>query len=759
MSGASEGFSTRSFSEISEDEFMVRVGIDLVAAAKRNLGFLRLVDESTWLHRKPTILEAIRRYDELWMPLICDLMVGITPLMILPPLDIEWVWFCHTLNPVSYRQYCESRFSKLIGKPAIFNEDNEDYALNRCREIWVQKYPNEPFENEDDSTQKDDIICNEDLLAEVSKQRCLYTTFREPYMSELVYLIAGKRRFKGFLHMMQRFSDGCGRLVPTTDILLMLMTHQSYPTVYATDVKEMEGILWKIVGAWEAVKPNEVEMTKKLWEKTFEEPYEKVGCETISGVQTIRPPIYWKVTDLDVNTKYKSLLPRFLSEVCVMVKLNPKTNITEEGTSVEFLRLRMLRCHKELKLNQPLTKFTCDSWKKTWHLFCEFGTKGLVLELRHPNGRCFRGSSLVDTITFSWNALLRAPSLTLGRESSEKVSLFTSMTPPVQAPYLLKCVADRVTDDSGAMISDVILKMNQYRPQEGRWLSRTVLDHAGRECFVIRMRVAGGIWRRGGEVPSAVKWEDRIIEIREGSWFYEAGSIGRAPAKVVGSAIPKEPPEGWQASWCFSTGDELLVKNGSSASISGLCLELKTPVRTGSWLRLLIGRQLQYQEQTSRYTNDLKVYNERNREQQVDGDDGFVTLVRYSEENPDGKATGLLNWKLLLVELHPEEDTAFMLLLCISLLRSITEMKKEDIGGLLIRRRLKEAKLGARDWDSVILHPFSYSSSISSPYVHPWHWNPKVLMAMEKVDLTRPVGVRYAPEEGGDKLYKQAVIA
>lgn len=171
-----------------------------------------------------------------------------------------------------------------------------------------------------------------------------------------------------------------------------------------------------------------------------------------------------------------------------MVKLNPKTNITAEGTSVEFLRLRMLRCHNELKLNHPLTMFTCDSWKKTWHLFCEFGTRGLVLELRNPKGRCFKGSSLVDTITFSWNALLRAPSLTLGRETSEKVRLFASMTPPVQAPYLLKCVADRTTDDSGAMISDVILKMNQYRPQEGRWLSRTVLDHAGRECFVIRMR-------------------------------------------------------------------------------------------------------------------------------------------------------------------------------------------------------------------------------------------------------------------------------
>ena len=41
-----------------------------------------------------------------------------------------------------------------------------------------------------------------------------------------------------------------------------------------------------------------------------------------------------------------------------------------------------------------------------------------------------------------------------------------------------------------------------------------------------------GFWRRGGENPSAVKWEDRIIEIREGSWSYVAGSIGKAPGML-----------------------------------------------------------------------------------------------------------------------------------------------------------------------------------------------------------------------------------
>jgi hypothetical protein len=55
----------------------------------------------------------------------------------------------------------------------------------------------------------------------------------------------------------------------------------------------------------------------------------------------------------------------------------------------------------------------------------------------------------------------------------------------------------------------------------------TILRFHIDEC--LSCRVGGGFWRRGGETPSAVKWEYRIIEIREGSWSYVAGSIGRAP--------------------------------------------------------------------------------------------------------------------------------------------------------------------------------------------------------------------------------------
>lgn len=728
----------RSLSEISEEE-TVRLSIDLVAAARRNLGFLRLVTESQWLQERPTILESIRRYDQLWMPLISDLSNGSNPPMILPPFDIEWVWYCHTLNSVSYRQYCESRFSKLIGKAAIFNEENGEYALNRCKEIWVHRYPTEPFENEfdDSNLQKPVSTVHEELLKEVSKQRnYLCTKFSEPYYSEIVYLIAARQRYKGFLYMMHKLADSCSVLVPTSDILLMRITHQSYPTAYTLDTKGLEEEMRKVVGGWENVKEADVENTKKLWERIFDQPYEKAGGLAIGKAVDLKPPIYWEVTDTDVNAKYSSMLPRFL--------------------------LEMVRCHRELKIDRPFSKFTSQRWQKALHLYCEFGTKGMVLEVRQRGGGCIKGSSLRESVTFLWNDLLRAPSLNFAKEIDQKVRVATSITPPVQASYLLKCVPDRVSDDSGAMISDVILRMNQYHPQEGRWLSRTVLDHAGRECFVIRFRVGGGFWRRGAETPSAVKWEDRIIEIREGRWSYVAGSIGRAPEKVVGIAKPKDPPEGWHALWNLSTGHELLVQWESSRSTSGLNFSVINQQSTDSVVKLLEGRQMQYEVKKSGLGEETEhVPNEKLKQVEDKEEDGFITVVRFSEDNPVGKATALINWKLMVVEFSPEEDAVFILLLCMSIIRSISEMKKEDVGSLLIRRRIKEAKLGDRDWGSVVVHASSYSPSISSPHLQPWYWNVQAVMGSQGVDniprLQAPV-LTYTPAEGGDKLYKHGII-
>ncbi|CAH8340245.1 unnamed protein product [Eruca vesicaria subsp. sativa] len=741
ISEFADGVAARSLSEISEVD-AVRIGADIVSAARRLIVLLRSIGDCQWLHRPPVISEAIRRYDELWMPLISDLTVDSKPPIILPPLDVEWVWFCHSLNPVSYRDYCQKRFSKLIGKPAIYDEENEDYAVSQCEKIWIRRYPDESFENRADPDSPEiGSSANEDIKTEVEKQRFLWAKFSEPYLSETVYLIAARLRYKGFLLILHKFKDEISRLVLASDILLMWLTHQSYPTIYTEDVGEMlEEMMRKVVRNGEAVEKSEVETTKKLWSRYFNQPYEKAGGEIANeSPRRNNTTFYWPVSDIDVNTAYKSIRPRFVLELCIFIRLNPKVEQNESS----FLRLRVARCHRKLQLDKKLIDLSGDgSWQKGWHIYCEFGTQGVVLESHCDRGRrgiCFRKRKPEEMIAFLWNDLLRAHSLASGRFLGKQVSVFASITPPVQAPYLLRFVPDRVTDDSGAMISDSIQRTNNFRPQEGRWLTRTVLDHAGRECFVIRIRVGKGVFKRGSEVPSPVKSEETVTEIRVGSWSYVEGSIGKAPVKVVGTVAPKEPVQDWDAAWEFSSGDELFIRWDSSGSISELGLHSRKP---GLLVRLLTGRRMQYKGDSG------------------ENDEGFVTMVRSTEEDPTEKATALIDWKHQAVEFLPEEDAVFVLLLSVSIIRSVTQKRREDIGKLLVRKRITEAT-GERDWGSVIVDVSSSNVSSSSPYLEPWYRNSGKVMAMEEKAqvATYPYPVMsYSNVDGGDSLYKHVIF-
>ena len=80
----------------------------------------------------------------------------------------------------------------------------------------------------------------------------------------------------------------------------------------------------KVVSVWESVKEKEVKGTNMLWERTYDQPYGKAGGEValeLDNIGSAKQPIYWEVSDTDVNTKYKSMLPRFLLEVCLALTL------------------------------------------------------------------------------------------------------------------------------------------------------------------------------------------------------------------------------------------------------------------------------------------------------------------------------------------------------------------------------------------------------------------------------------------------------
>ena len=61
----------------------------------------------------------------------------------------------------------------------------------------------------------------------------------------------------------------------------------------------------KVVTVWESVKEKEMKETKILWEIAFDQPYEKAGGEVVldlDRVNLVKPPVYWEVSDTDVNS-------------------------------------------------------------------------------------------------------------------------------------------------------------------------------------------------------------------------------------------------------------------------------------------------------------------------------------------------------------------------------------------------------------------------------------------------------------------------
>jgi len=79
----------------------ISISIDLLAAAKRQLQFLEVVDRNRWLYEGQALQWAIYRYNACWLPLLAkhsESQITEGPLVV--PLDCEWVWHCHRLNPV-----------------------------------------------------------------------------------------------------------------------------------------------------------------------------------------------------------------------------------------------------------------------------------------------------------------------------------------------------------------------------------------------------------------------------------------------------------------------------------------------------------------------------------------------------------------------------------------------------------------------------------------------------------------------------------
>ncbi|RYR50103.1 hypothetical protein Ahy_A07g036679 isoform B [Arachis hypogaea] len=76
---------------------------DLLVKAKQQLLFLAEVDRNRCLYGGSVLERATFRYKYCWLPLLAKhVETPMTQEPLVVPLDCEWIWHCHRLNPVCF---------------------------------------------------------------------------------------------------------------------------------------------------------------------------------------------------------------------------------------------------------------------------------------------------------------------------------------------------------------------------------------------------------------------------------------------------------------------------------------------------------------------------------------------------------------------------------------------------------------------------------------------------------------------------------
>ncbi|KAG8090519.1 hypothetical protein GUJ93_ZPchr0011g28432 [Zizania palustris] len=229
----------------------VGVGVDLVPAALRQLEFLAAVDRRRWLYEGPLLDRAIHRYKTCWLPLLAkhtQAAVVDGPLVV--PLDCEWIWHCHRLNPVQYIKDCKRLYGRILDNSNVESSIRTD-CKHQAEKFWTEQYPNEPFELEYTSPSDNSIYANTgatkhisyDLVSAVKRQSSFFYQVDTPTVHDLRFLEEALARYKGFLYLIKTNQENKIKLfrVPTYDVDVMWHTHQLHPVTYCHDMLKLLG--------------------------------------------------------------------------------------------------------------------------------------------------------------------------------------------------------------------------------------------------------------------------------------------------------------------------------------------------------------------------------------------------------------------------------------------------------------------------------------------------------------------------------------
>ncbi|XP_071728748.1 glycine-rich domain-containing protein 1-like [Rutidosis leptorrhynchoides] len=272
----------------------INISIDLITETKKHLKFLEAVDDNGKLYNGRLLERAIFRYKYCWLPLLAKhCRSNVNEWQLVVPLDCEWVWHCHRLNPVRYTADCKELFGTILDPCGVVISSVEGTCKKESEELWNTMYPDEPyeldFENGYQSFTNNNLMVSPstkyDLVSAVERQSSFYYQVSRPFMKDIIFLEGAVQRYKGFLHMIERNKETKSKkfCVPTYDIDLMWHTHQLHPRSYCNDMMSLLGrVLDHDDTDSDRTKGQKLDVgfdrTTKQWKEMFPSRYWKAGA-------------------------------------------------------------------------------------------------------------------------------------------------------------------------------------------------------------------------------------------------------------------------------------------------------------------------------------------------------------------------------------------------------------------------------------------------------------------------------------------------
>ncbi|CAN6584281.1 unnamed protein product [Malus baccata var. baccata] len=346
---------------------------DLVAAAKQQLQFLAVVDRNRHLYDGPALYKAIYRYKYCWLPLLAkyaESEVSEGPLVV--PLDCEWIWHCHRLNPVRYVTDCANLYGRILVNHNIVSSV-QGTCKKKTEEIWIKLYPEEPYELDMSSclshgSAKNYYATSEstkyNLVSAVRRQIPFFYQVSRSYVNDNLFLEGAVDRYKGFLHLIKRNRErSITRFcVPTYDIDLIWHSHQLHPASYCKDLVAIMGkVLEHDDTDSDRTKGQKLDVgfseTAKQWEEMFGSRYWRAGAMYRGSAPS---PLPTYLSQLQIQTGRKKVVQSDRNKNIIQL---PKTTFVE--VMLEIVAVKDLPTGHKGSLFVTFSKKQPDAFFKT----------------------------------------------------------------------------------------------------------------------------------------------------------------------------------------------------------------------------------------------------------------------------------------------------------------------------------------------------------------------------------------------------------